>query len=92
MDPEYAHFNLDPRHLKAILSGNYGKALPAFDALIEAIAANPEEDENHRITATQLFHRMKLLEFEFYKDQLINQVESGFDDYAGNVLASMNAE
>lgn len=92
MDPEYAHFNLDPRHLKAVLSGNYGKALPFFDELIETIAANPEADEKHRTTATQLFHRMKLLEFEFYKDQLIHQVKWGFDDYACNVLASMHAQ
>ena len=92
MDPEYSHFNLDPRHLQSVLAGNYGKAKPAFDELIETIAENPEVDENHRTTAIQLFHRMKLLEFEFYKNQLINGVELGFEDYARNVLASMQAQ
>lgn len=89
LDADYAHYNLDPRHLRAVLAGNYGKAKPAFDELLETIAANPETDENHRTTAIQLFHRMKLLEFEFYKDQLIHGVSVGFDDYAYNVLASM---
>lgn len=92
MDPEYSHFNLDPRHLQSVLAGNYGKAKPAFDELIETIAENPEADENHRTTAIQLFHRMKLLEFEFYKNQLIDGVELGFDDYARNVRASMQAQ
>jgi len=92
MDPEYSHFNLDPRHLLSVLAGNYGKAKPAFDELIETIAGNPEADENHRTTAIQLFHRMKLLEFEFYKNQLIDGVELGFDDYARKVRASMQAQ
>lgn len=92
MDPEYARFNLDPRHLQAVLAGNYGKAKPAFDELIETIAANPEADENHRTTAIQLFHRMKLLEFEFYKDQLISGLKLGFDEYAHKVLASMKLQ
>jgi hypothetical protein len=89
LDPIYAHFNLDPRHLQAILAGNYGNAKPDFDALIEMIAAAPEADENHRATAIQLFHRMKLLEFEFYKEQLTGEGKSDFDAYALKVIASM---
>jgi hypothetical protein len=92
LDADYAHRNLDPRHLRAILAGNYGKAKSAFDELIETIAANPEADENHRTTAIQLFHRMKLLEFEFYKEQLINDVKLGFDDYARNVADSVKLQ
>jgi len=92
MDPEYAHFNLDPRHLQAVLAGKYGKATSAFDELLETIAANPEADKSHRTTAIQMFHRMKLLEFEFYKGQLIYDVNVGFDDYALNVLVSMNPQ
>jgi hypothetical protein len=102
LDPEYAHFNLDARHLQAILAGTYGNAKPDFDALVNTIAASPETDENHRITAVHLFHRMKLLEFEFYKEQVIGELAmdgqekpgtaSRFDAYAAVVIASIEQD
>ncbi|WP_194712361.1 hypothetical protein [Noviherbaspirillum soli] len=96
LDSEYAHFRLDARHLQSILADTYGNAKLDFDDLVNTIAATPEADENHRITAVHLFHRMKLLEFEFYKEQVIGGLAmnaqekpgaaSPFDAYAAELI------
>ncbi len=68
LDPEFAHWYLDARHMQAILGSDYGRAKAAMLEFVSFIAENPTTDEGHEIAATQLFHRMKLLEYEFYKE------------------------
>jgi hypothetical protein len=99
LQPDFVHYNLDARHLQAILGGDYGGAKSTIESLIEIVAVCHSENEKYETTATQLFHRLKLLEFEFYKENLIGHVQgavpstaavAAWDAYAGEIIKSSN--
>ncbi len=82
----FAHSYLDPKHLAPILSGKDGYHGPKFYPVL-AFIANNQDDERMRQAGKYLFSRLKLLEYEAYKDTKIFKIrgavakEGGFDEY-----------
>lgn len=101
LQPSFVHYHLDARHLQAILGSDYGRAKSTIECLIGIVAASPSENEKYEITASQLFHRMKLLEFEFYKETMIGQATgtapntaafAAWDAYAAGIIKTIELQ
>jgi hypothetical protein len=101
LQPNFVHYHLDARHLQAILGTNYGGAKSTIECLIAIVAASPSKNEKFEMTATQLFQRMKLLEFEFYKEHTIGQATgtapntaalAAWDAYAVGIITAIDLQ
>lgn len=69
LSAEFAHYCLDPRHLQSILKYNYGNFLDKFIEIVDRIERKAERCEpSYEAAGKVLFHRLKLLEYELYKD------------------------
>lgn len=66
--PGFAHFNLDPKHLASVLGSNkdYAQNKAKFFQLLEKISSS--KDPEMQKAGEYIFKRLKLLEFETYKD------------------------
>jgi hypothetical protein len=69
-----SHFALDPKHLASVLGSDYGSFRGKFFEIIDALESTPEKNYQYKINGRQLFQRLKLLEFELYKECEIIQI------------------
>jgi hypothetical protein len=75
--PEFSHFCLDPKHLQSIIGSNYGDYKSTFFALLDEVASHPTQNSTYCLAGEQLFYRLKLLEFELYKEYEVIKGSAG---------------